>query len=230
MPTISGYTNGLSVPGFGLEFSVGEPDMIEFDAAVANCLDGMRGRDDFYWGVEQLEDAFARSHRRLQNVVFVTEVLNGTEEPLRVLHEGDENADRDGPGNHTDSAKPEDQCDGDGRENFDYRVIDGVGHDGVFVGVHVLRVDFLEFLVRPLFAVEKLQNNNARNMFLQVGVDAGNRNANAEIGIPHRPGEQRSGPEDSRQDGEGDQRQPPLHPQHDHDDAQKDKYVFENRT
>ena len=46
-------------------------------------------------GVEQLEDALAGGHGCLQDVVFVAEVLDGAEEALRVLDEGDEDAEGD---------------------------------------------------------------------------------------------------------------------------------------
>ena len=75
---------------------VGEPDVAELDAAGAVACDGMRGRDDGRFGVEQLEDALAGGHGGLQDVVFVAEVLDGPEEALRVLDEGDEDAERDG--------------------------------------------------------------------------------------------------------------------------------------
>ena len=56
----------------------------------------MCGREDGGFGVEQSEDALAGCHGCLEDVVFVAEVLDGTEEALRVLNEGDEHAEGDG--------------------------------------------------------------------------------------------------------------------------------------
>jgi hypothetical protein len=44
--------------------------------------------------IQQLEHALARRHRRLQDVVFLAQILNRTKESLRILHEGDQHADR----------------------------------------------------------------------------------------------------------------------------------------
>jgi len=58
--------------------------------------DGKSGSDDFGSGVEELEDALGGGHGGLQDVVFVAEILDGAEETLRVLDEGDEDAKGDG--------------------------------------------------------------------------------------------------------------------------------------
>src|ERR1035441_10242993 len=75
---------------------VSEPDVAELYGAGAVAGDGIGGRDDDGRGVDELEDAFGGSHGRLQDVVFLAEVLNGAEEALRVLDETDEDADGDG--------------------------------------------------------------------------------------------------------------------------------------
>ena len=72
-----------------------EPDVLEFDTAGAIAGARMCRRDDVRGCVDQLEDALGRRHRGLQNVVFVAEVLYGAEEALRVLDEGNENAESD---------------------------------------------------------------------------------------------------------------------------------------
>ena len=74
---------------------VGEPHVAEFDVAARSgksqrSFRGRRGQRL----VEQLEDALAGGHGRLQDVEFFAEVLNRAEEALRVLHEGDERSDR----------------------------------------------------------------------------------------------------------------------------------------
>ena len=57
--------------------------------------DGVRRVHDLRRGIEQLEDALAGGHGRLQDVVLVAQVLNGPPEALRVLDEHGEHADGD---------------------------------------------------------------------------------------------------------------------------------------
>src|SRR4051794_40615918 len=80
---------------FGGHLTISEPDVIEFNHPGAARSLRLRGLSDFYRRIEQFEDAFAGGHRRLQDVVLFTQVLNGTEEALRVLNEGCEDADGD---------------------------------------------------------------------------------------------------------------------------------------
>ncbi len=56
---------------------------------------GLAGETMVGFGVEELEDALAGGHGGLQDVVFVAEILDGAEEALRVLDEGDEYAESD---------------------------------------------------------------------------------------------------------------------------------------
>ncbi len=72
--------------------SICEPDVVELDTAGALGLRSHRRRNYFHRSIEQLEDALAGCHGGLQNVVFLAEVHDGTEKALRVLHEGDQNA------------------------------------------------------------------------------------------------------------------------------------------
>ena len=81
---------------------VGEPDVAELDAAgVVAAATGLGGETIVGLGIEQLEDALAGGHGGLQDVVLVAEVLDGAEEALRVLHEGDQDAEGDGAAERT---------------------------------------------------------------------------------------------------------------------------------
>ena len=103
-----------------------------------------------------------------------------------------------------------------------------MGHDRVFVGVHVLGVDLFKFLVGALLAVKELQHYHPGDMLLQVRIDAGNSHANAPVGVTDSLAEDHGGPEDQWQNSKGDKRQPPFHAQHDDHDAQQHEYVFKN--
>src|SRR5258708_6865283 len=109
-----------------VEMLVGEPDVAEFDAAGVVTCDGMRWGDDLGFGVEELEDALGCRHGGLEDVVFVAEVLDGAEEALRVLHEGDKDAKGDGAFEDAGASAPDDERDGGGAEKLDDRVIEGV--------------------------------------------------------------------------------------------------------
>ncbi len=127
------------------------------------------------------------------------------------------------------AAEPDDARDRRRRQHFDHRVVHGVGHDRVFERVHVGAVDLLEALVRLLLAIEQLQHDDAGHVLLQVGVDPGDGDANAPVAVAHFAAEDRGRVEDERQHGEGDQRQPPAHVQHDDQNAEQHEDVFEDR-
>ena len=103
----------------------------------------IRGTDDLRRGIEQLEDAFACGHGSLQDVVLVAQVLDGAPETLRIHVECGQHADGDGAGEHAESAAPDDERDGDGRQDFDCGVVKRVGEDRVFERDHVQAVDVL---------------------------------------------------------------------------------------
>src|SRR5271165_2452659 len=64
--------------------SIGEPYVIELDSPRTVGRLGDRRRSDFHRCIEQFENAFAGRHRGLQNVVLLAEILNRTEETLRI--------------------------------------------------------------------------------------------------------------------------------------------------
>ena len=126
-------------------------------------------------------------------------------------------------------AKPDHAGDGHRGQNFDHRVIDRVRHDRVFERVHVDGVHFGKLVEGALLAVEQLQHHHAADVLLQVGVDAGNGDANAAVGIAHLVAEDLGGVGDQRQHGQRDQRQLPVHAQHDGGNAGQHEHVFEDR-
>ncbi len=131
--------------------------------------------------------------------------------------------------NYVIAAVPDHAGNGNRGQNLNYRVIDGVGHDGVFKRLHVNLVDFGKLPVSALLAVEKLQNRHSADMFLQIGIDAGDGHANAAVGVANFVAEHFCSDRNERQHGEGDQRQPPVHFQHDDENAGEHEDVFEDR-
>src|SRR5215468_2138968 len=65
-------------------------------------------------------------------------------------------------------------------------------------------------------------------MLLEICINSGDSNTDATIRIAHSPAEHHGGPENSREDGKGNQRQPPLHLQHDDNDSEKYKDVLKD--
>ena len=126
-------------------------------------------------------------------------------------------------------AHPDHHCDGNGREDFDHRVIDRVRHDRVLERVHVLLVYLLKPLVGLLLAVEQLQDDDPGDVLLHGSVDLGNRHADAAITVADPVAEDFRTDEDKRKDGEGDQGQLPVHVEHDAENAGEHKNVFEDR-
>ena len=177
----------------------------------------MRGAHDLRLRVHQLEDALAGRHRRLKDVVFVAQILDGPPETQGKLREHDEHADGDRGRKMKDSetAAPDDERDGYRREKVDRGVIERVGEDRVLEGDHVLPVDVFKVLVGALLAVEELHHGHARDVFLGEAVDARNGGADAAIALADVVAEDTGDDQNEGQHGEGEQRQPPTDGEHD---------------
>ena len=102
-------------------------------------------------------------------------------------------------------------------------------HDCVFERFHVLCVDGRKGFEGFLFAIEQLQHHHAAHVLLQVGIDAGNCNSNSPIRISHSIAEQFCRHGNERKHGECDQRQLPVHTEHDRQNPGENKDVLENR-
>ena len=191
--------------------------MIELNAIRSVAGDRMRGAHDLRLRIHELEDALASRHCRLQDVVFVAQILDRPPEAQRELREHDEHADGDRGRQmqHAETAAPDDERDGDRRKKIDRGVIERVGKDRVFEGDHVLAVDGFKVLVGALFAVEELHHAHAGDVFLRKAVDARNGGAHAAIALAHVVAEDARDDENQRQHGEGQQRQPPTDGEHD---------------
>ena len=225
---------------------VGEPHVAEFDASGLVSWDGVCGGDDLGGGVEQVEDALAGSHGGLEDVVFVAELLDGAEEALGVLDEGDEDTEGDGAEEARSAGEqrmgfqqggvvedggataPEDEGDGGGAEELDDGVVEGVGEDGVGPGLLVLVVDGGEVVEGAALAVEELYDGHAGDVLLGEGVDAGGGESLAAVGVADVAAEDFGDVEDGGDDGEGEQRERPVHADHDGDDEDEQKDVLED--
>ncbi len=147
----------------------------------------------------------------------------GTDLPMQsVVSKGDRDATSHRNVQHyLVAAEPDHRGDGNRGKNFHHRVIDGVCHDRVFVGVHVDSVDFGELLVRALLPIEKLQHHHAADMLLQVRIDARDGNTNTAVGIANLIAEDFGCISNKRQDRKRDQGDSPVHVQHDRHDSRR---------
>ncbi len=153
--------------------------MIELNAAGTFGALGHRGRNHLYRSIQQLEDAFAGGHGRLQDVIFFAEVHDWAKESQSVLDEGDQHSQRrhrrhqtkcdqrfpielhrdavrGNATHHVAAAEPNYACNRDGGKNLDCRVVDRVSHDRIFERFHVDAIDFREPVVGLAFAIEEL--------------------------------------------------------------------------
>jgi len=187
----------------------------------------------------------------LQDVVLFAEVHDGTEEAQSVLDEGDQHAQRSygrhqaecdqclpvethghaGRRNiphHVAAAEPDHAGNRDGGEYLDDWIVNRVRHDRVFERVHVIAVDFRKTVVGLAFAIEELQHHHSADVLLQIRVDARDGNANSPIGIAHPVAKDLGRNYDERQHRKRDERQLPVHAQHDAQNSEEHEQVFED--
>ncbi len=135
----------------------------------------------------------------------------------------------DDAAHHVLTAIPDHAGNRDRREKVDHGIVHGVGQDRVLERVHVAAVDLREALVGLALSIEQLQHHHAADMFLQIRVDACDGRANAPVRVPHPVAENLGRKDDERQHGESDQRQLPVHRQHDAENAGQHEQILEDR-
>src|SRR5437773_7726409 len=143
--------------------------------------------------VEEFEDALGRRHGGLEDVEFLAEILNRAEEALREHGESGEDPESKPAGKNAVSTGPINQRNGGEAEKLDRGITERVGENCIAPGEHIVAIALLEFIHGLAFAVEKLHNAHAGNVFLEKSVDAGNGRADAAIGV--RSEERRVGKE-----------------------------------
>src|ERR1700678_1327183 len=164
----------------------------------------MRRAHDLRLRIHQFEDALAGGHCRLQNVVFVRQILDWPPEAQRKLREHDEHADGDRGRQMKDAeaAAPDDESDGNRGKKIDRGIVERVGKDRVFEGDHVLAIDVFKVLEGALFAVEELYNRHAGDVLLREAVDARDGGTDAALTLADVVAEDARDDENERQNGE----------------------------
>ncbi len=165
---------------------VGEPDVVELHGGGRSRKGrGLGGRLDLHGRVEQLENALGRGHGGLHDVVLFAQILNGAEESHAILEESHQHADLDSAAADAESAVGQQQRQRQHAQKLHHRIKPAVGDDGVLVGFHVVAIDLLEFGAAAGFAIEELQHGDAADVLLQIGVDAGDGDANPAVAFLH---------------------------------------------
>ncbi len=189
----------------GLGFvGVAEPDVAEFDFAARGFeADGVGGRDRGGWFVEEFEDALGGGHGGLQDVEFFAEVLDRAKEARGVHRESGEDAEAQGAVEYAIAARPIDEGYREDAEDFYRWIKEREREDGVAPGQHVVAIAAAKFGAGFLFAIEELHDAHAGNVFLKIGIDAGNGGTYAAVGVADEQAEEIGDDEDEGEDGEG---------------------------
>ena len=146
LPRFDAERNIAQHPVFVLRFfhvAVREPHVAELDFSARRNLDlRIRICVDGDGLVQQLENSFGCGHRRLQDVEFLAQVLDGPEEALGEHGELDQNAEREGVAQNPVSAGPVDERDGRKTQEFHRRIEQRVRQNRVAPRQHVVLVAF----------------------------------------------------------------------------------------
>ena len=196
-----------------------EVDVVEGDlAADVGELHGIGGVHDLGPGVQHLEDALTAGHGPLELRVLEDEVSDGVEEALDVEGEGDDNADAEGAVHDAQATEDDDQGGGDGHQQLHQGHHRGGEAAGLHVcapviGVHLVEAADVLFLPR-----QALDDADAGDVLLKVGVDHGYGLAGADegaagAGLPEGHAHYEDG-----HDGEGDEGQLDVQVEEEEDD------------
>src|SRR5581483_10965078 len=135
---------------------VGEPNVLKLDASFS-LTQGRRpgGRLNSHRSIQQLENTLGAGHSRLQDIVFLAEILDRAEYAERILHEGHQHANGHFPGEDPIAAVDEQRRHSEGSQPFYGWIKQAMGQNGVLVSVTVVRIDGGEPLAAALFVIEK---------------------------------------------------------------------------
>ncbi len=173
--------------GHVLEVHVIEPHL----PAHVGKLDRVGRVDDLRLRIQHLEDALSARHRPLQLRVLEHEVADRVEETLHVQGERDHDADAETSVNYPQPADNDDQSGGRSHQEFHQRHDGGGEPPRLHVGAPVVGVHLVEAADVLLLPRQALDDADAGDVLLQVGVDHGYRLSCADEGaagaaLPYR--------------------------------------------
>ena len=177
--------------------------------------------------VKKHEDSFCRSHSSLHNIVFLSKVINGTEELLQVIGEGKEHTEFQRAPHYTPSAKPNQKCKSKRRDKIHGRPENRVYSEFLHTGTEVVVIDPVKLLEFLFFPAENLNYAHSRDILSHSGIDPGEPYPDCPIRVPGLLAKYRRNREYYRQHSETDQCKPNIHLQHHYDDSGKKENIFE---
>ncbi len=160
----------------------------------------------------------AEGHGGLEGRVLLGERANRPVEALHVRDEGDQGAQRDRPVDRAHAPEPENYPQGDSAEEHDRGFEDRVPEEDAHVRFARTHVAFVEARETAALAVEHLDDGDAGDEFVEVGVDPCQPEALIAEGAPLRDGEVAYEHDQRDQKRVHDQGEPPVEHQEDHDD------------
>jgi hypothetical protein len=145
------------------------------------------------------------------------------------LDERGYDADRDRTLQNGAAAVPDDECQGDRREQLDGREEQSVVGDGPQVRLEIVVVDVPEGVEIGVFAVEQLNDAHTRDPLVQERVDPCQPDTDVPVGLANPGPEEERRHEHEGQHAERDQRQLPVHAEHGGHDEDQREDITEHR-
>ena len=205
-----------------VEVDVFEPD-VAFDGRQ---FLGVGPVVHFRFQVQHLEDADAGRHRPLQLAVLHREVAHRLEEALNPHGESQQHPPLDLPlPGHPAPGHDDAEAHGDADEQLHERLQAAGEAAGLQVGVQMLRIQLVEVFQIGLLAVETFHHPHAGNVLVVFAVDHGDGPADAGKGMAGEFLPVAQHQEQHRQDAHTDERQFPVHHQHNDHDAHQTEDV-----
>ena len=178
----------------------------------------------FGWGsigVEQREDALRRSHRLLERVELVCEVLEWLIEATQQLKKRRNRAHRQRPDAHPMCTRHEENRQRNRCQEFDRGKVECIDRDRPEIRVEMRLVERREPLGLASLASEQLHDADARDALLEIRIDAREARADLAIGDAHARLEQVRREVHERNHRERRECEPPVGHHHQHRDGQQ---------
>src|SRR5579872_420952 len=187
-----GETHVLQDRMFG---DVAEGQMAELDLAVEGWRQGRRmfRFAQRFIPVERLENALAARHGAKDDVPLLSHGDNRPKQHVEKLREEQQNADRHLAAEHETAAEPNDDRDADIVHAVDERAVEAFDGQRLDFGDAIFVVDRTIALEVDLLAAIELHDFDARQILLQILIQARHRHANDAVErarhAPEQPGE-----------------------------------------
>ena len=173
--------------------------------------------------VDHIKDAIGRRHRTLHGAVDAADALDWVREVHGIGQKGYERARRNLALHDLVTADPQDDCDGDRREELNGRRQQARQLHVLHLGLEIQLVLSAETLDLVALAHEGLDDAHRRDAFLQQRVDVGKPFLNDRARLLELSSKDLHRLSDERHGDERDQRELPVEIEHEHDGTDEDR-------